>query len=185
MLEGLIWTVLGLIVFTMAALAVPVDLMARLDLGERMRCSIRIGWLFGLVRLQHDMGARKPTRSKKPKARTKKRGARTPSLTVIRRALRLLRELLGIVRIDHAELDLSVGTNDPAVTGELAGFAAPIVALANALPRTRVTLTPDFAGPMIKGIGKGEIRLVPIRLVPPILSFVLSPEVRQWLSTRN
>lgn len=185
MLEGLIWTVLGLIGFTMAALAVPVDLMARLDLGERTRCSIRIGWLFGLVRLQHDIGAQKPGKSKKPKVLTKKRGARTPSLTVIRRGFRLLGELLGKVRIHHAELDLSVGTNDPAMTGELVGFAAPMVALANALPRTRVTLTPDFAIPMIEGIGKGEIRLVPIRLVQPIVGFALSSEVRQWLFTRR
>jgi hypothetical protein len=184
MLEGLIWTVLGLVGFTMAALAVPVDVMARLDFGERTRCSIRIGWLFGLVRLQHDMGAQKPTRSKKPKARTKKRGARIPSLTVILHGFRLLGELFGRVRIHHAELDLSVGTNDPAVTGELVGFAAPMVALANALPRTRVTLTPDFASPMIEGIGKGEIRFVPIRLVPPIVGFALLPEVRQWLFTR-
>jgi hypothetical protein len=185
MLEGLLWTVLGLIGFTVAALAVPVDMMARLDLGARTRCSLRIGWLFGLVRLQRDMGAPKPTTPEKPKARRKKRGAPTPSLTVIRRGFRLLSELLGRVRIRHAELDLSVGTNDPAATGELAGFAAPIVALANALPRTRVTLTPDFTGPTFEGTGEGEIRFVPIRLVPPMVGFALSPEVRRWLFTRR
>jgi len=185
MLEGLLWTVVGLIGFTLAALAVPVEVMAQLDLGARTRCSLRIGWLFGLVHLQRDLGAPKLTTPEKPKARRKKRGARTPSLTVIRRGFRLLCGLLDQVRISHAQLDLSIGTNDPAVTGQLAGFAAPIVALANALPRTHVTLRPDFTGPTLEGTGAGEIRFMPIRLVPPIVGFALSPEVRQWLFTRR
>ena len=185
MLEALLWTVLGLIGFTMAALAVPVDVIARLDLGARTRCSLRIGWLFGLVHLQRDMGARMPTKPEKPKARKRKRGARTPGLTVIRRRFHLLGELLCRVRIRHAELDLTVGTNDPAATGELAGFAAPVVALANALPRTRVTLRPDFTGPTLEGTGEGEIRFVPMRLVPAMVGFALSPEGRRWLFTRR
>jgi hypothetical protein len=59
------------------------------------------------------------------------------------------------------------------------------VALANALPRTRVTLTPDFTGPRFEGAGEGEIRVVPITLVPPMVGFALSPEVRRWLFTRR
>lgn len=183
MFEGLLWTMLGLIGFSVAALAVPVDVVAQLDLGARTRFTFQIGWLFGLVRLRQEVGAQKPTAPDKPKERKEKRGARIPSLTVIRRGFGLLGELLGRVRIGHAELDLSFGTNDPAATGELAGFAAPIVALANALPRTRVTLTPDFTGPTFEGAGEGEIRIVPITLVLPMVGFALSPEVRRWLLT--
>ncbi len=185
MLEGLFWAVLGLIGFTMAALAVPVDVVAQLDLGARTRLTLRIGWLFGLVHVRREVGAQKPTVPEKPKERKENRGARIPSLTVIRRGFSLLGELLGRVHIRRAQLDLSVGTNDPAATGELAGFAAPIVALANALPRTRVTLTPDFTGPTFQGAGEGEIRVVPITLLPSMVGFALSPEVRQWLFTRN
>ncbi|MDH3474383.1 MAG: DUF2953 domain-containing protein [Rhodospirillales bacterium] len=185
MLEGLLWTVLGLIGFAMGALAVPVDVAAQLDVGARTRLTLRIGWLFGLVRLRREMGARKPTAPEKPQERKKARSARIPSLTVIRRGFGLLGEILGRVRIRRAELDFSVGTDDPAVTGELAGFAAPIVVLANALPRTRVTLTPDFTGPRFEGAGEGEIRVVPIMLVPPMVGFALSPEVRRWLFTRR
>lgn len=185
MLEGLIWTVLVFLVFTVAILSVPVDLMARLDFGERTRFSIRIGWLFGLVRLRHDIGPRKPRRSKKPKSRKQKRDRPLTRLPVAKRGFRLLGELLARVRIRYAEIDLSVGTDDPAMTGELVGFAAPIVTLANALPRTSVTLTPDFAETAVRGMGMGEIRLVPITLVPPIIGFALSPEARQWLLARS
>ncbi len=183
MLEGLLWTVLGLIGFSMAALAVPVDVVAQFDLGARTRLTLRIGWLFGLVRVQQEVGAQKPTVPKNPKERKENRSARIPSLIVIRRGFGLLGELLGRVRIRRAQLDLCVGTDDPATTGELAGFAAPIVALANALPRTRVTLTPDFTGPTFEGAGEGEIRVVPITLVPPMVGFALSREVRRWLMT--
>ncbi len=185
MLEGLLWTVLGLIGVVAALLAVPVDVMARVDLGPCTRGSLRIGWLFGLVRLRRDMGARKRPAPETSKARKKKRRARKPNLAVVRRSFGLLGDLLRCVRIRHAELDLSVGTDDPAATGELAGFAAPVVALANALPRTRVTFTPDFTGPALAGAGEGEIRVVPITLVPPIVGFAVSPEVRRWLFTRR
>jgi len=185
MLEGLLWTVLGLIGFTGAALAVPVDVVAQLDLGTRPHLRLRIGWLFGLVRVRREMGGQKPTAPETQKKRKESRRARIPSLTVIRRGFGLLGELLDRVRIRRAKLDVSVGTNDPAATGELAGFAAPIVALANALPRTRVTFTPDFTGPTLKGAGEGEIRVVPISLVRPMVGFALSPEVRLWLLTRR
>jgi hypothetical protein len=185
MLEGLLWTVLGLIGFTGAALAVPVDVVAQLDLGARPRLRLRIGWLFGLVRVRREMGGQKPTAPETLKKRKKSRGVGIPSLTVIRRGIGLLGELLDRVRIRRAKLDLSVGTDDPAATGELAGFAAPIVALANALPRTRVTFTPDFTGPTLEGAGEGEIRVVPISLVRPMVGFALSPEVRRWLLTRR
>jgi hypothetical protein len=184
MLEGLIWIVLGLIGFTLAALAVPVELMAQLEVGARMRLSLRIGWFFGLVRVKREMGVQKPTANEKPKERKAKPGARMPNLTVIRASLALLCELLGRVHVRRVELDLTVGTNDPAATGELAGFAMPVVALANALPRTRITFRPDFTGPMFEGAGEGEIRVVPITLMPAMVGFTRSPEVRRWLFTR-
>jgi hypothetical protein len=108
-----------------------------------------------------------------------------PSLTVVRRSVGLLGELLGRVRIRRAQLDLCVGIDDPAATGELVGFAAPMVMLANALPRTRVTLTADFTGPAFEGAGEGEFRVVPLTLVPPMVDFAPSPEVRRWLLTRR
>jgi hypothetical protein len=185
MLEGLLWTVLGLIGFTLAALAVPVDVVAQLDLGARTRLTLRVAWLFGLVRVRREMGSQESAAPEKPKERRENRGVRLPHLTIIRRGFDLLGELMSRVRIHRAELDLSIGTNDPAATGELAGFAAPIVVLANALPRTRVTFMPDFTGPTFEGAGEGEIRFVPITLLPPMVSFVLSPEVRRWLFARR
>jgi hypothetical protein len=185
MLEGLLWTVLGVMMFALAMLAVPIDIMARFDLSARPRGSLRIGWLFGLVRLRTDIGDRTPTVSRKPRNRKEKRRRRRPNLALVRRGFGLLGDLLRQVRIERVELDLSVGTDDPATTGEIVGYAAPVVALANALPRTRVALTPDFTGPTVGGVGAGEIRLVPVRLVPPIFRFAFSPEVRQWVLARR
>lgn len=180
MLEGLLWILLGLIVLAVVALSVPVDVTARFDFGVRTRGKLRIGWLFGLVRLDREIGARKPTVKELPKEREKKRGTRRPSIAVIRRGFGLLGDLLHRVRIRRVELDLAVGTEDPASTGELVGFAAPVVAIANAHPRTHISVRPDFAGSRLDGVGVGEISIVPIGLIPPVFAFALSPEVRAW-----
>jgi hypothetical protein len=188
MLEGLLWTVLALISVLVAALAVPVEVMARVYWGERKRVWFRITWLFGLLRLQSDMGGEKPRAArKKPrkKKKKKKRPAGKPSLAVLRRGFRLLRDLIGRIGIRRLELDLALGSDDPATTGEMVGFSAPFVALANSLPHTSVTLSPDFGGARFDGIGAGEIRVQPIRLLPPLFAFALSPEVRRWLLIRR
>ncbi len=185
MLEGLLWTALALIGLVLAALAVPIDVMARIDFDGRTHGWVRIGWLFGLVRLRTDIGAKTPKARKKPKASKRRRRAGRASPAVMRRGFAVLGELLRRVRIRRVELDLSVGTDDPAATGELVGYVAPVVALANALPRTRVSLRPDFGGPAFAGAGLGEIRVVPIRLVAPVLGLAVSPEVRKWLFARR
>ena len=111
--------------------------------------------------------------------------SRRASLAVVRRGIGLFVDLLRRVRIRRVDVDLSVGTDDPATTGELVGFAAPFVAIANALPRTRLSLTPDFGGEALDGTGVGEVRIVPLKLVPPIFAFAVSPEVRGWLFARR
>jgi hypothetical protein len=187
MLEGLLWTVLALIGLLVVALAVPVELMAQVHWGERRRVWVRITWLFGLLRLQRDMGGQKPhgARKKPRKKKKKRRPVGKPSLAVLRRGFRLLRELFGRIGIRYLELDLVLGSDDPATTGEMVGFSAPFVALANSLPHTSVTLSPDFGGARFDGMGAGEIRVQPIQLLAPLFAFALSPEVRKWLLTRR
>ena len=94
MLEGLLWTVLGLIGFTLAALAVPIDVVAQLDLGARTRLTLRVAWLFGVVRVRREMGSQESAAPEKPKERRENRGVRLPHLTIIRRGFDLLAPLL-------------------------------------------------------------------------------------------
>ncbi len=185
MLEVLLWTVLGLVGVTIVALAVPVDVTAHLEAQKRLRLTLEIGWLFGLVRVRTSRGDKEPSAPQKRTPGKKKRRGRKPSSDVLWRGLDLFGDLLGRIQIRRVELDLTVGTDDPASTGELAGYTAPVVAMANALPRTRVALTPDFAGPYFEGVGTGEIRIVPITLLSPMAAFAFSPEVRRWLLNRN
>ncbi len=185
MLEVLLWTALGLAGVTIGALAVPVDIVAHLEARKRLRLTLEIGWLFGLVRLRTSRGGKEPSAAPKPKPRKKKRQGRKPSPAVVRRGLGVFGDLLERVQIRRVELDLTLGTDDPASTGEMAGYAAPVVAMANALPRTRVSLTPDFSGPYFEGVGMGEIRVVPLTLVSPIAAFAFSPEVRRWFMNRH
>lgn len=185
MLEVLLWTLLGLIGLTAGALAVPVDVAARLEVGACTRASVEVGWLFGLVHVRKQLGAAKAAGPDRPKKSKKRSRARRPNSAVVGRGIGVLGDLLSRIQVRRAELDLTVGTDDPAATGQLAGYAAPIVAMANALPRTFVSFTPDFAGALIKGAGRGDIRVVPITLVPPLVGFVAAREVRRWLLNRR
>lgn len=190
MLSALLWALLGLVGLAIAALAVPLDLAARFDSEARPRIVLRAGWLFGLVRVKRALGARgskpagkaaPPRSAKRPRKRSR---SRRPNAEVASRGIGLAGELLRRVQVRHAAFDLRVGADDPATTGEIVGFAAPIVAMANALPCTRVSLLPDFTGPTLEGSGEGEVRIVPIALVPPLAGFALSPELRRWLLRR-
>ena len=185
MLEGLLWTLLGLVALATGLLAVPVEVVASLDVSARRPVTLRIKWLFGLVRARREVGARKPASPGTSNERRRGRGRRRPDLTVIQHGIRLIGEILGQVNVRRARLDLSVGVDDPAATGEIVGVLAPVVAMANALPRTRVAIRPSFTGPTLEGGGEGEFRVVPIRLVPALLGFALSPEVRRWYVSRR
>lgn len=186
MFEILLWTVLVLTGLLVGALAVPVEVMAQIHWGERRRAWFRITWLFGLLRFQRDLAGTTPrVRGKKPrkerKKTKKKRPVGKPNPAVIRRGFGLFGDLVGKVRIHRVDLALAIGSEDPATTGEIIGFSAPLVALANGLPHTSVTISPDFGGTRFDGRGSGEIRIQPIRLFPPLFAFAVSPEVRKWL----
>ena len=185
MLAFLAWSFLGLLVLVTAGLAVPLELAARFDTAMRGQVKLQIAWLFGLVRLQPVLTAGRPSASDHPKPKRQRRSTGRPPLAVLRRGLGFLRDLLALIRVRRAELELRVGTDDPAVTGEIIGATAPLVAVANALPRTRLAVTPDFTTSILSARGEAEIRFVPLALVPPMLRFALSVEIRQWLFRRT
>ena len=147
------------------------------------RVSIR--WLFGLVQVMpepsapsmHEAHARQPVSRKKPgrRRRRTKPWAMLRARGFLRGVLRLGGRLLRAVRWRRFRLRLLAGFADPAETGALAavlfGAAAP-------LPeawRRRVVLAPDFTREVFELEVGAEVRVVPLRIVVPVLAFALSP----------
>ena len=161
-------------------LSVPVDLTFSLEKGEGVRSRLRIGWLFGLV--GKDLGGKgkklKPEMPKKP-AGTRRRSSRPPLAMLRKRgllahSLKLARRLLRTIRVRELELDLEVGLGNAAETGRLFALVGPVLASARSISSFNINVEPDFHEETLRGHFSGSVRAYPIRLVPPVILFVLS-----------
>lgn len=176
-LTGLV-VLLGLI---LVGLAVPVAVTGRLDTTERPAWVVRLGWLYGLVRVRLrgpngpsagppapvDADDTRPRKRRDKPKRTRDRPGLPPRLP--RGVGRLIGELLACLRIDRLSAALTVGTGDPAETGGLYGQAMAVL-VATRLDRS-IRLTPDFTRARLDGQGEAAVSVVPITLVPPIVRF--------------
>ncbi|HPE64379.1 MAG TPA: DUF2953 domain-containing protein, partial [Methanothrix sp.] len=88
---------------------------------------------------------------------------------------RLLRGLFGVIQVSSLRVDLIIGLSDPADTGEAVGLLFAVLMPLEALTPLRARVTPSFAEERFEGSAEGRLRIVPIRIFPPIIRFVLSP----------
>jgi hypothetical protein len=123
---------------------------------------------------------------KKPKKKPEReRRRKSPSFG---RILRLLRadgvvsgffRLVGrmVRRIHVRELDgvLRVGLDDPADTGMLYSSLWPLLIPLNLPGLDRMQLALGFEGRVLRFVGRGDVRIVPIEMLPPLLAFIFSP----------
>lgn len=127
-----------------------------------------------LTLVDSSRGRRKaPRKRAAPRAR-RKSGKRPNGRALGQAALRLLSDLGAVVRFERLEVSGEYGLDDPADTGQLAGWiaaAAPALAPLSALS---VQLTPRFDGTVLDGRVEATASVVPLRLVPPAVRFGLS-----------
>ncbi|MDA1256438.1 MAG: DUF2953 domain-containing protein [Chloroflexi bacterium] len=159
-------------------LAAPVELSFRVARGDGSRPRVRMRWLFGLV--GGDLGAhgkksaKSEPRNRWPRPRFSALGGSFEprfALRVLKLAWRLFK------KFDVREFVLRgrVGTGDPAQTGILFGISSGVTGFVNRLPNVDVRVMPDYTATVIEGEMRGTIRLVPIRLFPPLIAFFLKP----------
>ncbi len=171
--------ILGPLFLAVFLLSIPVDLAFFFERGEVSRSRMRIGWLFGLIGKELDGG--KKRLEKKPEAEIKKRRgsirgpmaafrARGFSGKILRFAIRLVRS----VQLRDLDVELQIGTGDPAETGLLFAVIRPSLALATG-SSPNIRIEPNFFEEIFEGHAKGTVRVYPIRLIPPLISFALSP----------
>lgn len=185
-------------------LLVPVDLEGRVARGgDRPEARVRVSWLFG--RLQKDLfrgGEREPSKAwgeKAPPAEEEEeegkeeegeredegegRGRSSPRIALellrtrgfLRSLGDLLRGLFGAVQVQSLRIDLSVGLSDPADTAEAFGLMMAVLIPLEAVAPLRSQLAPSFAEERLAGSFEGRLRVVPIKTLPPLARFLLSP----------
>jgi len=193
-----------LLLFVLLALLllIPVDLEGRVARGgDRPETRLRIGWLFG--RLQRDLfrgGEREPSKAwgkKAPPAEEEEgkeeegeredegegRGRSSPRIALellrtrgfLRSLGDLLRGLFGAVQVQSLRIDLSVGLSDPADTAEAFGLMMAVLMPLEAVTPLRSQVAPSFSEERLAGSAEGVLRIAPIKIVPPLARFVLSP----------
>ena len=173
--------VLGLFLLAVLLLSIPVDLAFSYERGEGSRSRMRIGWLFGLI--GKELGGEKKGREKKPKEVKAKKGRRSfrGPLAVFRargfsgRLFLLAKRLVRSVQVRDVDVEFQVGTGDPAETGLLFNVIGPSVALARSGFSPNIRIEPNFVEETFEGHARGALRVYPIKLIPSLLAFALSP----------
>ncbi len=174
-------------------LSIPVDLSFSVSVLRGTEGYVRIGWLFGLIRIPVKLNkpasaTKQSRRNKRPKAK-KKRSTVGPGL--LRRGefwrwlQRLLKRLLGRVEIVQLFIRLRLGLGDPADTGRLWAVMGPVSVLLGSIPQAQVSIEPDFMEAQLRLESKGQIRLYPIRIIGLMLVTALSPQTWRALRARG
>ena len=173
--------ILGPFFLAVLLLSIPFDLVFSYERGEGSRSRMRIGWLFGLI--GKELGGEKKGRQKKPKEMKAKKGRRSfrEPLAMFRargfsaRLLLLARRLVRSGQVRDVDIEFRVGTGDPMETGLLFGVIRPGVALAQSGISPNIRIEPNFVEETFEGHARGALRVYPIKLIPSLLAFALSP----------
>ena len=171
-------------------LAIPIDLAVRYESGEGLRS--RIAWLFGLI--SRELGGERENQKNKPKkvkARNARRSFQKP-LAIFRvrgflgTLLLLIRRLVRSIHVRDVDVELEMGTGDPAETGLIFGLIGPSVAMAGSGFSSNIRIQPNFVENIFEGHAQVAVRVYPIMLIPPLVAFVLSPATLRglWIMQR-
>ncbi len=169
-----LYVIVGLIVLGILVLSIPVDMALELELHDESRTRVRVGWLFGLV--WKEIRARR----KRPAEEKKKRDI-GPFITLIRtrgmpgRLVKLARQVLRRLHMRQLDGDVRLGLDDPADTGVVCSFAWPALAYLNSFRLLSVRFEPCFTEPLLELRMRGTMRVYPVEMAGPLLSFAVSP----------
>ena len=183
-------TVCSLILVVILVLSVPLDVAFDVEVYGKPNFRMRLTWLFGLVRKEVWRGRGRPKEEARVIEEKRKRGERRITARTIfeilrtkgllRRLKRLIKDILGRVKVRELQVDFRVGLDNPADTALAFGaIGVATVFLGSSCPH-QIEVWPSFDGEaVLEGYSHGELRLWPIQLVIPFMRFVLSlPAIR-------
>jgi hypothetical protein len=177
---------IGLLVL-LALLAIPIGLIYRLRWHGSLQGELHVHWLFGLLHLRIPVDAKstsattKKTRSKhtRPRRTKAKRKANPLAAWRIRpfrqRILKFVRALWRAIHKREVYLQLQIGLDDPADTGQLWALMGPLSAVLAQSQAVQIDIEPDFSESHLEFNSSGDIRIIPLQLLALTLALLLSP----------
>ena len=204
----MIWWITLPPLLLIALLAIPFEAVVDFRRDPRWRGSVRVRWLYGLVRLRLPGKPRQPKGPKAPAIMKKERIVRPARalrrvLRVARRVVRVVRPsprriwraisrarfrravfrlvtgLAGCIRFRETSLHLWIGLDDPADMGMLCAWLVPLISILRRQTAADLLLFPDFEEDRFEAAGHGAVRLIPLEPILVVLRFVLSPSAWQ------
>ena len=163
----------------------PVDIIFSLQSSPSFARRISVRLMFGLIRLPiPSRFIRSPFR--RPSRRKEYRGRRSQSRLrrfmilfkgkgFFRRVLRFISDMYRAVHIRILSLYCVLGLDDPADTGRLWAVIGPISNIIADLYLPDILIEPDFTAETFFVEGKGEIRVIPVRILYIVTLFLMSP----------
>ncbi len=189
----------AILLLLLLLLAVPLDLVFRIECVRNFQGQISVRWLFGVVRFrtplrstsgQQRKNKRLQQSSKKRTARNNHR-ARPDFVAVIRQAqfrrrvYRFFKDLVRALHLQRLRLLMRLGLGDPADTGRLWALIGPLSAMAQNVRSAEVCIEPEFMDSVLEVQADGQLRLIPLQLLVLVFAFVLSPpSIRAWRTLR-
>ena len=165
-------------------LCVPLYLVFRANIDRKPRFSMRLIWLFGLVSHELRRGKKKPDEEESTEHKQKQRDwiwrirvtfevLRTKGL--LRQFVSLAKRIRRHIKIKKLVANFNVGLDNPADTGLLFAFLAPVNLLLSYFSPHQIRIEPSFTGEaIIEGHLYGAVRVRPIQLTAPLMGFAFS-----------
>lgn len=173
----LLWILVGLLLLTVALLFAVAVMPVRVELvvlkqdGWRFELALRPLGRFG-PRVAAPRGRHKPEKTKHKKQTAKRHSFLRPDPARIGGAVvRLVKDILNLIRIEAIKMDMKFGTGDPADTGHIYGLLMPFVYAPAGSPRLDFAVEPDFQQSVLEGRAEFVFSLIPARLLSSAARF--------------
>jgi hypothetical protein len=175
------------IVLLVVILAIPFEVIFKVQRNQETQSDIAIRWLFGVVRFpvakepSEKVAARKTNKKKaQKKPKTKQANFRAIKNLFLNarfryRLIKFIKDIFKSIHIASFYLRIRLGLDDPADTGRLWAYLGPAVVYLSNASNTAIQLEPDFQLETFNYDGSGKIRIVPLQVIFTVLAFILSP----------
>jgi len=182
----MLMAVFAILLLLLGLLAIPIDLVYRLNWRGSLQGDVHLHWLFGLLRVRIPIEkSSSPQTTKetpaKPRHRKRRNRSKVKPLAAWRhrsfrqRITRFLRDLWRAIHKRDMQLHLLIGLDDPADTGQLWAIMGPVSAVCAQSQAVHIDIEPDFTQSHLELNSRGDIRIIPLQLIAIAIALLLSP----------
>jgi len=180
-------TAIFVVLLLLGLLAIPIDLVYRVSWRGKLQGELQLSWLFHLLRVRIPLERTpstqppKQTRNLQKHRRKSHSKYRTNPLAAWRhrsfrrRIIRFLQDLWQAIHKRDMYLQLQIGLDDPADTGQLWAVMGPLSAVLTQIQTVQIDIVPDFSDSHLEITSYGDIRIIPLQLLTLSLAMLLSP----------